>query len=294
MIRYAIGSVGYFVSTLLITATAVAQRPVSAPVPAQVLTARNVFIGNGGSESYGADSYYRLTKYDGGPNRAYDSFYHAIQDWGHYEIVDSTRDADVVLVIRFANPIVDRTETASRDDPNQHSIYDPRLDLSINDPRLGLALWTITEHIEPGDDRSADNRHFDEAINRLVDDLQRLILNPDGAVAQANVIPPGAIRVEITRRRATHAVIGGLLGGIVGGFAASRTANYACTDNFTLPQLPASGPYFPNTTVPALQALPDLSCDAHRAQTRMRNEFIGTIGGTIIGSLIGWVWPVSF
>src|SRR5690348_14766872 len=178
--------VGCLASTILFTSAALAQ----SPVPKQVLTAHAVFIGNGGGESYGADTYYRLTRYDGGPDRAYNSFYQAVKEWGHYDLVDSIRDADVVFVVRFANPIVDRSEAVSEKDPTQSSIYDPQLDLSINDPRTGLALWTITEHIEPGGDRAADNRHFDEAVARLVDDLERLILAPEGAVASRNVVPP--------------------------------------------------------------------------------------------------------
>lgn len=292
MTRYAI-SVRCIVSTLLVTSTVVAQRPVGAPVPSQVLTARTVFIGNGGSESYGADSYYRLTRYDGGPNRAYESFYNAIREWGHYEIVDSTRDADVVLVIRFANPIVDQTDATGRNDPTQYPIYDPQLHLSINDPRSGLALWSITEHIEPGDNRSEDNRHFNEAVTRLVDDLERIILRPESAVADGNVIPPGAVRVEIRRRRATHAFIGGLLGGVVGGIATSRIAGPACNDNVVMfPPLPGYFP--PNPSSADFGAIPDLSCEAHRERTKMRNEFIGGIGGTVIGSILGWVFPVSF
>src|SRR5690348_2934590 len=83
--------------------TTVAQ---TAPVPRQVLDARTAFIGNGGSETYGADSYFDLTKYDGGPNRAYDEFFNAVKNWGHFTLVDSTGDADILLVIRFTNPIV--------------------------------------------------------------------------------------------------------------------------------------------------------------------------------------------
>jgi len=284
------------VTSIFFSSAATAQRSIDgaglAPVPAQVLTARRVFIANGGSDSYGAESYFRRTRYDGGPNRAYESFYRAIEDWGHYQIEDSTRFADVAFVIRFANPMVDRPDATSAHDPNREWIYDPQLDLSINDATTGLTLWRIAEHIEPGDDRDADNRHFDEAITRLVDDLKRLILTPEVA-AQTNVVPPGAVRFEIRRRRMMHASIGAVLGSLAGGLAASRTANYACNDNFTLPPL-SPGPYFPNTTLPQLGSMPDLSCDTRRAQTKQRNELIGTIGGAVIGSVIGWVWPVRF
>jgi hypothetical protein len=284
MSRNALCGFAVVASTLFFSSAAVSQRSVDpagpAPVPAQVLTARRVFIGNGGSDSYGGESYFR---------RAYESFYRAIEDWGHYQIEDSTRFADVAFVIRFANPIVDRPDATNAHDPNREWIYDPQLDLSINDATTGLTLWRITEHIEPGDNRDDDNRHFDEAVTRLVDDVKRLTLSPEVA-EQTNVIPPGAVRIEIRRRRLMHASVGALVGGLAGGFAGSRTANYACNDNFTLP-LP--GPYFPNT-VSDFSPMPDLACDQRRAETKQRNAFIGTIGGAIIGSLIGWVWPVSF
>src|SRR5689334_11465107 len=100
MSRVVLRGVGCIASTILFTTAALAQSGPGAPVPRQVLTARTAFIGNGGSESYGAEGYFRLTKYDGGPNRAYNSFYNAVDDWGHYELVGSTREADVSLVIR--------------------------------------------------------------------------------------------------------------------------------------------------------------------------------------------------
>lgn len=288
---------GCIACTVLFTATAVAQRDVGstsgAPVPGQVLNARAVFVGNGGSESYGAESYFRLTKYDGGPNRAYNSFYNALEGWGHYELVSSTRDADVSFVIRFANPVVDRTPGSGTDRGPEYWVYDPQLDLSINDPRTGLALWTITEHIEPGSNRTADNRHFDEAVTRLVGDLQRLILTPETAAVSQNVIPPGAVRLEVRRRRLAHAFIGGALGGAIGGYLGQRTPNYTCNESFTLPQ-PVVGPFFPNMPLPDPPPMPDLSCASRRAQAKMRNGFLGALSGAVVGGLVGWAVPVSF
>src|SRR4051812_33314503 len=110
--------IGCLVSGIVVSTAAKAQTPrvgERAPVPRQVLTAKTVLIANGASESYGADSYYRLTKYDGGPNRAYNSFYSAAEKWGHYELVGETADADLVLVIKFANPVVDKPRDESPD-----------------------------------------------------------------------------------------------------------------------------------------------------------------------------------
>ena len=269
MTRISAGGITRLLSIVVCSAAANAQQPVlaeRAPVPRQVLTARTVLIGNGASESYGATSYFHLTKYDGGPNRAYNSFYGEMKDWGHYDLVSATGDADLLLVIRFTNPVVER---AKSDDPNDW-IYDPQLNLSINDPRSGLALWSITEHIDPEGDRASANRHFDEAVTRLVDDLKRLILHPDLAVTPENIaLPPGAIAAARREQREKHMAIGVLLGMATGGLAASHTGDDSCND-FNIPD-----------------------CE-RRAKVKMRNEIVGTVGAAIIGGIVGWIWPVSF
>ena len=263
------GIIACLLSTVVCSAATKAQESVlaeRAPVPRQVLTARTVLIGNGGSESYGASSYFHLTKYDGGPNRAYNSFYGEMKSWGHYELVTATGDADLLLVIRFTNPVVERIKS---DDPNDW-IYDPQLNLSINDPRSGLALWSITEHIDPQGDRAAANRHFDEAVTRLVDDLKGLILHPEVSSEPENIaLPPGAIAAAQRQQRERHAAIGLLLGTAAGGLIASQTVNDACREF-------------------------DIHGCASRASAKMRNEIIGTIGGAIVGALVGWVIPVGF
>ena len=270
----------------LVAGRANAQQPVAAdrvPVPRQVLDAHTVFIGNGGGESFGAESYYTRTKYDGGPNRPYEAFYAAMRDWGHYDIVGSTDAADVALVIKFSSPIVDREVIGAGRNETSNLIYDPQFNLSINDPRTGIQLWTITEHIEPGSNREEDNRHFDEAIGRLVNDLRRIILMPDRAVTDNDAPPPGIQHVIELHRRTRNMSIGILLGGVIGEALGSRSLTYTC-------------PPFPTTlTLADLNAPPaDLSCDSHYHSTKLRNEFLGAIGGSIIGGLVGWIFPVSF
>ena len=256
---------GWTIGCLLVAAISAtsAQR---VPVPRQLLTARAAFIGNGGGDSYGASSYYRLTKYDGGPDRAYSAFYSAVREWGHYELVGSTDEADVMLVVRFANPVVDRQRNdADAEHPNDW-VYDPQLNLSINDPRTGLALWTLTEHIQPGDNRAADNQHFDEAVTRLVDDLKRLNFSPDAALAEPR-IPPGAIDVHVRQQRELHAGGGFMIGALAGGLIASRVQIGGC-DGFN-------------------------AC-SNQGKKQATYTMAGVISGAVVGALVGWIWPVSF
>jgi len=254
-----------------------------APIPSQVLNAHTVFIGNGGGQSFGAESYFSRTRYDGGPNRAYDAFYSAMKDWGHYDIVGSTDVADVALVIRFSSPIVDAQSAGTREYSSTYPVYDPQLNLSINDPHTGLPLWAITEHIEPGDNRTDDNLHFDEAIGRTVNDLRRLILTPELVLSQTDEPPPGARHIAELRRREIDTGIGMLLGGAIGNMFASHTVNYHC------PAFPTAPPDL-NLPLPPV----DLGCDERQSSQRLKNQILGTVGGAIIGGLLGWVVPVSF
>lgn len=255
----------------IITATINAQPPSRdhAPVPRQVVTAKSVLIANGASESYGADSYFQLTLYDGGPNRAYNSFYSALHDWGHFDLVGETADADLVLVIKFTNPVVGREGDRNAD--HRDWVYDPQLNLSINDPRTGLPLWTITEHLEPGGNHAEANRRFDEAVTRLVADLQRLILQPDLATETDNP-PPGAIATARRQARERHAGAGLLLGFAVGGILAMKDAggHDPCADLGNFDGCVASG----------------------KRQTR--NQIMTGLGLALVGALVGWAWPVDY
>ena len=244
----------------------------AAPVPRQLLAARTAFIGNGGSESYGADTYFDLTKYDGGPDRPYDEFYNAVKDWGHYTLVGSTAEADIMLVIRFTNPVVSQENAGRVGNLPRDLIRDPQLNLSINDPQTGLTLWSLTEHIDPSGGHTDANRHFDEAIDHLVTNLERLTLAADPNLPrEVAALPPGAIEARQRQQRMQHTGVGLLVGSIAGAVIASRSAGDFCTPD-------------PN----------NFNGCVSRARSSTRNELLTSIGAAVAGGLIGWFWPVSY
>jgi hypothetical protein len=65
-----------------------------APVPAQILAAKKVFIANGGGDEacYGDEALY-----SGGPDRTYNEFYAAMKNWIRYELAIAPADADLVF-----------------------------------------------------------------------------------------------------------------------------------------------------------------------------------------------------
>ena len=197
-----------------------AQNVVVAPVPGQILTAKRIFISNAGSESYGSESYFNLTRYDGGPNRFYNQLYSAIKTWGRYELTDSPATADVVYEARFSNPIVDKLT-------HTEFVYDPQLTLTIVDPKTRVALWSLTEHIQPGGDRDADNRNFDAAVARIVDKAKLLVgehisLSEESALMDA--APVGAVEFQQRQERTVHAAIGSGVGLLAGGVGRAHHA----------------------------------------------------------------------
>lgn len=237
---------------------------VAAPVPGQIITARRVFISNAGSESYGSESYFRLTRYDGGPDRFYNQFYAAMKSWGRYELADSPVNADMVCEVRFTSPIVDKQQRLDL-------VYDPQLNLTFVDPKTRVALWSLTEHIETAQNSEADNRNFDRAVSRIVDRTRLLASGStssaidSGSFAMTAFAPAGAVDAARRQQRLQHSAIGSAVGGVVGILAAMRVVDSYCGGG--------------------------IKCASPRGKTAL---FIGptiAIGGAAAGALIGWLWP---
>jgi hypothetical protein len=132
-----------------------------APLPAKVLSARKVFLVNGG-----------------GNDLAYDALYSAVKEWAQYEIVDSSSKADIIIEIRYVTEDhgtrVWSTTNASNGATDVHSrrIVDPQLQLTIFDPASKEALWSTVEHRRLA--RLGKNREKEtiNAAQRLVDNLK--------------------------------------------------------------------------------------------------------------------------
>lgn len=138
-----------------------------APLPSQIFTAKKVFIANGGG---GFDK----EIWSGDPSRTYNEFYGAIKSWGHYEIVGTPADSDLVLQISIASsPRISGGEVAPW--------FQARV--TLLDPKTNVLLWASDEFIpeKPGIGlilkRNRD-KEFSEAIGRIVTDLKALTAQP--------------------------------------------------------------------------------------------------------------------
>lgn len=157
-----------FAATLLSTAILNAQQPntlPAAPVPAQILSAKKVFISNAGVDGLALAAFERL----GEPNKPYNQLYAAMKSWGHYELVSSPADADLVFEIRFGAPL-----TGS----DKMNTYAPQYGLAILDSKTHFTLWTLGEPVQGAFRKATFIKNLDQAMDRVMDDLKKLAAQP--------------------------------------------------------------------------------------------------------------------
>lgn len=158
----AFAALNVVLSSVLIAQQSKSQPMAPAPVPPQIISAKKVFIANGGGE--------RLetlgdTAFNGGPDRPYNEFYADIKSWGHYELVSSPSDADVVLEVSWS-----LTEIAWKPpDP-----YLGRLHLIVLDPKTNVALWKMTEYVRGAALLGNRDKNFDQAMDTIMTRLKSL------------------------------------------------------------------------------------------------------------------------
>ena len=175
MLRTKVSRIGYVVFvTLLIVAPGLsgqeAKEPAVAPVPAQIVAARKVFISNAGADIVSQSIFKRA----GEPDQAYNHFYSAMQTWGRYEIVSTPAEADLVFEISFAAPQYYNGTLTS---------YGPHFELRLLDGKTHFLLWSLTEPVEGAFRKATWLKNFDHGLDVLMDDLKKLSL-PATAVGE--------------------------------------------------------------------------------------------------------------
>jgi hypothetical protein len=139
----------------------------SAPVPQQILSAKNIFVSNGGGAS---DPYTgRYGDFSGGPDRAYNDFYAALKTFPKYTLVSAPAGADLVLEISFTEfPVQQEAGKGT------NTVADAKFRLVILDPKTHMSLWTITEYVGGAILEGNREKNYAQAMGRVVADLQAL------------------------------------------------------------------------------------------------------------------------
>lgn len=158
------------VPLLYVTLAAQQQKQASpAPIPAQILAAKKIFIANAGGEEPASEE----PLFSGGVERAYNQFYAAMKTWGRYEIVSAPADADLLFEIRFTAPGVNKQ--AVRGEPVLFPApYDPQFRLVIRDAKTSALLWAFTEHVEWAILKGNRDKNFDSAVAKIMNDVHKL------------------------------------------------------------------------------------------------------------------------
>ena len=161
----------------------------AAPVPAEMLAARKVFISNVGR---GCSPFGR-PEFTGGPERPYNQFYAAMKSWGRYEVASSPAAADLDFEISLSCPAAGANVFKGQ---SYSTIYDPQLRLVILDVKTHTALWAITEHVRPALFQANHDKSFDRAMAALVEDLK-------GLIGQPAATPAGAVSRRLGQKKSS-------------------------------------------------------------------------------------------
>jgi hypothetical protein len=151
-----------------------------APLPSQVLTAKEVFISKGvGSTAFTVK---------GGFDLAFDAFYSDMKSWGRFTITDKPEDADLLMQVSYTaasggTHVYSSTNTYT----NQTTVYSSQiLDLSLTlvvyDSHSRTELWSTS--VEPGTARRKKNQEKEmiKAGETLVTNLrERMDISPPTA-----------------------------------------------------------------------------------------------------------------
>jgi hypothetical protein len=142
-----------------------------APVPPQIAAARKVFISNAGGETF--EEVIGQTVFTGGPDRPYNQCYAAMKSWGHYELVSSPGDADLVLEVSWV-----LTDTGLR------LPVLGQLRLVVIDPKTHVTLWNFTEYVRGAILLSNRDKNFDQAMTTITNRM-KILATPPSAPASA-------------------------------------------------------------------------------------------------------------
>jgi hypothetical protein len=138
-----------------------------APVPRQILGAKNVFIANAGGDEMATNE----PRFSGTPDRAYSEFYAAVKSWGRFKIVPVPAEADLLLE-------VSQSVSEGAGGGTGGSSPTPLFRLKIRDAKTNALLWGFSVHSAFGLTQGESDRNFEQAIYRLATDLRTLVAPP--------------------------------------------------------------------------------------------------------------------
>jgi hypothetical protein len=157
------------------------------------------------------------------PDDAYNAVLANLKNWGHYQIVDSTAQADLVLQLRdavHANVVDDTNDSGST------VYYLPSFQLTIADPPTLSPLWTVNVSVPTTVKQKNQPALVSAAAENLVSQLKLLVGDPLTAQDRA-----AAKQVTHFYHSRQGLAIGLAAAGIAAGLALFFIARHVSKDN---------------------------------------------------------------
>ena len=150
--------------------------PPPPPAPAaaaRIAAAKKVFVSNlGGNDAAGQNV-------PGGINGPYNTFLASLQRWGHFQIVDSPKQGDLIFEIYTAEKptVVDKTGFGVRPSAYTVTSYPAIITLTIKDPNNDSVLWVTKGnfYFPAGTGGKSWEKTFNQSIESLTDQLKALV-----------------------------------------------------------------------------------------------------------------------
>jgi hypothetical protein len=182
-------------SVLVSTQLALAQSP-TAPVPSQIQQAHTIFLTNSASDpNFPIDE-----------TKAFNDIYAALQAWGHYRLVNSPDQADLVFKLKDIAPITEVTGNRG----GVYSVASPAFQLTILDPKSHIALWTITSPVNVAGKNEVFARWVSISETNLVSRVKVVVGQPLSPEETANLTT-----VPQHHNARTLLIVGGVVVGAV-------------------------------------------------------------------------------
>ena len=153
--------------TLLSAATMHAQTAPAPPLPAQLLSAKTIFLANAGSNT--------ANNQEG--SIAYNSMYQDLAAWNRYQLTSSPAEAD----LSFEVSVVSFSEGST--------LSGNYVKLVVRDAKSQALIWTITENIEIANREKTFEKNIADCAAKIAADLGTLT-SDKVVVPQPAVVAP--------------------------------------------------------------------------------------------------------
>ena len=130
-----------------------------APIPAPIAAARTILLTNGGVDQQFLQAFEKA----GDVNLAYDDLYASMQSWGHYSVVTSPEQADLVVEMNASAPL------------NILQVYAPCFTVRIYDGKSHFLLWSLTLPVDGAFRKATFEKNVQKAVDNGISAMKALV-----------------------------------------------------------------------------------------------------------------------